>query len=116
MDHSGVNIGNTTYFHRYAPTRVEYPNVARYPGNLCPFYRMEPLRNYYGYLGGTPVQGLPYNPLLGQYGTAEVTLKGYGKENNCQFGYYPANIGGQGACCNVWGDCGTGDTPLYRAR
>jgi hypothetical protein len=107
------NTGNTTYFPSYAPTRFSYPNVPWFQGNVCPFYRMPPALPFYPPApGGTPLIGVPYNPILGRFGTAEVTLKGYGKENNCQYGMYPSNINGQGACCDVFGRCGVGDTPI----
>ena len=107
-----VNIGNTTYFKTYVPTRFTAPNVPWYPGNVCPYYRMQPALPFYGNVQGTPLVGMPYNPILGRFGTSEVTLKGYGSENNCQYGFYPSNVGGQGACCDVYGTCGIGDTRL----
>jgi len=62
--------------------------------------------------GAAPLMGIPYNPVLGKYGTADLTMKGYNKGNNCQFGFYPSNIYGQGACCDVFGNCGIGDQSL----
>ena len=108
------NVGNTTYFHTYEPTKFSYPNVPWYAGNVCPFYRMQPALPFYPSSphGSAALVGLPYNPILGRFGTSEVTLKGYGSENNCQYGYYPANVNGQGACCDVFGQCGVGDTPI----
>lgn len=107
-------IGLTTYYKTYVPTRFDYPNVPWYPGNVCPFYRMTPALPFYppAPIGSAPLVGIPYNPILGRFGTSEVTLKGYGKSNSCQFGMYPSNINGQGACCDVFGRCGVGDTPL----
>jgi hypothetical protein len=108
------NIGNTIYFHTYVPTRFDGINNPWYRGNVCPFYRMNPLPpSYPPYLyGSAPLVGIPNNPALGTFGTSEITLKGYVKENSCQFGYFPANINGQGACCDVFGTCGIGDTRL----
>ncbi len=108
------NVGNTVYFHTYMPTRFTNPNVPWYGGNSCSFYRMTPGNSFYPPVlsGSAPLLPQPYNPILGKFGTAEVTLKGYGKENSCQFGYFPSNINGQGACCDVFGRCGIGDTPI----
>ena len=106
-----VNIGNTTYFHTYVPTRFDGLNVPWVKNNICPFYRMNPALPIFPptTYGASPLVGIPYNPVLGKYGTADLTMKGYNKDNNCQFGYFPSNVNGQGACCDIFGDCGNGD-------
>ena len=109
-----INIGNTLYFHSYVPTRFNKPNTPWFPQNVCPFYRMNPSLPIFPPItyGSAPLLGITYNPVLGKYGTTDLTLKGYSKENNCQLGFYPSNINGQSACCDVYGDCGSGNTPL----
>lgn len=107
------NIGNATYFHDYYGTRFTYPNVPWFPGNVCPYARFNSRPSFsYPPLVGTPLMAIPSNPTLGQYGTAEITLKGQLSENNCQFGYAPANVGGRAACCDAYGNCGINDTQI----
>lgn len=88
-------INMSCYVPTYFPTHYSYPNVPWYPVTPPPYLQ-------------------PYDPTRGRYGTAEVTIKGYGRQNHCQWGYYPARVGDQGVCCNLLGECGSGDTPLIR--
>lgn len=96
------------YFNpRYTPPIFRYPN---YPNDLWSMYAPN---NTPAYVQTTRCDvPIPYNPLLGRYGTAEISLKGYVTNNSCQFGYYPANVSGQGVCCNVYGECGTDNVRL----
>jgi hypothetical protein len=91
-------IYNELYVPHYARRKVYYPN---FPNCLWQQYACN-TPAYYQYQN--PL--CPYNPLQGKYGTCDTTLKGYGKTDNCQWGYYPANINGQCACCNTFGECG----------
>lgn len=54
----------------------------------------------------------PYDPVLGTYGTSDVTLRGQVKSNSCQFGFHPSLVNGQTGCCDMYGNCGNGDVPL----
>jgi len=93
------------YCNFYGYPRFQYPN---YPNALWQKYDC---RNTPSYVEPR-YYDLPYDPIRGRYGTAEVSLKGYVTNDSCQYGYFPANMGGRGACCNVYGECGIGDRPL----
>jgi hypothetical protein len=81
--------GTTTSYYKYPNIPYPNPDTASY--------------DMYG------PNSVPYDPILGKFGTCDVTLKGYASQDNCQYGFYPTNVGNQGMCCNVYGQCGVGD-------
>lgn len=102
------------YYPRSAPPAYRFPNVPNFAGNQPSFYRFPvvPFVRYPAYtLGATGAQFLPtppVNPIQNQYGSCEVSLKGYGKASNCQVGYAPVGTAdGQCQCCDAFGNCGS---------
>ena len=65
-------IGLTTYYKTYVPTRFDYPNVPWYQGNVCPFYRMQPALPFYPsapFGSAPPLPGPPVQSHVGTLGT-----------------------------------------------